>query len=98
MPQLQDLRTQIDSAIAQRRKTEKANAKQELLNFARERGFDLNELIATGKRVSARAGKPVPIKYKSKTNPSDTWTGRGRAPKWVQEYTNQGGKLEDLAV
>ncbi|OUU45967.1 MAG: hypothetical protein CBC12_12260 [Candidatus Puniceispirillum sp. TMED52] len=27
-----------------------------------------------------------------------TWSGKGRRPKWVDDYVNRGGSLDDLAV
>lgn len=42
--------------------------------------------------------KPIQPKYQSKTNPKDTWTGRGRKPKWVEDYLNVGGKLADIEI
>lgn len=41
------------------------------------------------------AGTTVPIKYK---HGDLTWSGRGRQPKFVQDYVASGGKLEDLCV
>lgn len=38
---------------------------------------------------------PVAIKYRSGEN---TWTGRGRKPKWLEEKLATGAKLEDFAV
>ncbi len=97
LPQLKELRSKIDGAIEQRCKIERANALEKIKAIARENGYELNDLL-NAKRVSSRAGKPVPVKYKSKTQPNLTWTGRGRAPKWVQEYLDNGGKLTDLEV
>ena len=37
----------------------------------------------------------VPPKYKKGKL---IWTGRGRRPKWVDEYIGRGGKLEDLLI
>lgn len=97
LPQLQTLRSEIDRAIEQRRKTDKLNALEKVKAVARETGFDLAELLG-GKRPRANAGVPVPVKYRSKTDPSLTWTGRGRAPRWVQEFLNAGGNIRDLQV
>ena len=97
LPQLQKLRSDIDRAIEQRRKADRVNALEKLKAVARESGFELSDLL-NGKRPRANAGVPVPVKYRSKTDPSLTWTGRGRAPKWVQEYLNGGGNLNDLQV
>ena len=97
LPQLQKLRSDIDRAIEQRRKADRVNALEKLKAVARESGFELSDLL-NGKRPRANSGVPVPVKYRSKTDPSLTWTGRGRAPKWVQEYLNGGGNLNDLQV
>lgn len=60
-------------------------------------GFTAKELgfRNVGSDPSAPTKKPVPIKYKKGT---ETWSGRGRQPKWVVEFVNGGGKLEDIAV
>lgn len=97
LPQLQKLRSEIDRAIEQRRRTDRVNALEKLKAVARENGFELNDLL-NGKRPRANAGVPVPVKYRSKTDPNQTWTGRGRAPRWVQEFLNAGGNLNDLHI
>lgn len=60
-------------------------------------GFTAKELgfRNVGSDPSTPTKKPVRIKYKKGT---DTWTGRGRQPKWVVEFLNGGGKLEDIAA
>lgn len=40
-------------------------------------------------------GSPVAIKYK---RGEATWTGRGRQPKWIEEYIAKGGRLDELLV
>ena len=30
--------------------------------------------------------KPVPIKYRDPADSSNTWTGRGRKPKWLEAF------------
>lgn len=59
---------------------------------------------ATKARVATKttAGKrgprgPVPVKYRHpETN--DTWTGRGKAPRWITEAESQGRKREEFLV
>ncbi|HIQ40876.1 MAG TPA: H-NS histone family protein [Sulfurivirga caldicuralii] len=41
---------------------------------------------------------PVPPKYRNPNNPSETWTGRGRQPKWVTALLSQGYTLEQLKI
>jgi DNA-binding protein H-NS len=37
----------------------------------------------------------IPVKYKSGDN---SWSGRGRQPKWVADHITKGGKLDDLLI
>ncbi len=38
------------------------------------------------------------VKYRSDSNPEDTYGGKGPRPKWLQEKVAAGRKLEDFAV
>jgi len=40
----------------------------------------------------------VEAKYKNPNDVSQTWTGRGRKPAWVQAQLDEGFSLEDLAI
>lgn len=42
--------------------------------------------------------RPIPIRYRSKRNPEDTWTGRGKQPKWLQALVLEGHKIEEFEV
>ncbi len=46
-------------------------------------------------KAEDKRSQPVAIKYRSG---EQTWTGRGRKPKWLEVYLANGGKLEDIAV
>jgi len=42
--------------------------------------------------------REVIAKYRNPDNPSETWAGRGRKPKWVQDRLDQGTPLDDLLI
>ncbi|GAB1408548.1 H-NS family nucleoid-associated regulatory protein [Thermomonas brevis] len=42
-------------------------------------------------------GKVAP-KYRNPANPQETWTGRGRQPRWLAGETAAGKKLEDFLI
>lgn len=44
-----------------------------------------------------KLGKVAP-KYRNPANPKDTWTGRGKQPKWLAAETAKGRKLEDFLI
>ncbi len=55
------------------------------------------------KKVRAARGTAMPKvkgapKYRSLTDPSSVWTGKGPRPGWVKEYIAGGGELEDLKI
>ncbi len=102
--QLKDLLKKIPAEI-KRRTEEATNAAREaaiekLKAIAREHGYSLEELAGTKKPRKSSAGvrKPVAPKYANPMNPSETWTGRGRKPLWVQAALNQGKSLDSLLI
>ena len=53
---------------------------------------------AAGTAKKAKAGGKVPPKYRNPSNPAETWTGRGKQPRWLAEYTAGGRKVEDFLI
>jgi len=96
LAELKNLLTVIPAEIKRREKDEKAQALKDLAALAAERGFSLDELLGTVSEKKERS--PVAVKYRHPTNADQAWTGRGRQPKWVAEFVQQGGTLEQLAV
>ena len=63
------------------------------------RNYGIETETLTNVLSSSRGkGLKVTTKYRSKTNPTDSWTGRGKQPKWVNAYLNENpsNKLDDL--
>lgn len=59
-------------------------------------GITAKELGFTEKSTVGPTTKtPVAVKYKQGEN---TWTGRGRQPKFIVDHLATGGKIEDLSV
>jgi len=71
---------------------------------AGKRGAKRGAKRATAKRgrpagtSSPRAGGKVPAKYRNPANPSEVWTGRGMAPRWMAEYLRQGKTKDDFLI
>ena len=47
---------------------------------------------------AGRKRSPSVAKYANPANKADTWSGRGRKPRWFSEALAKGKKPEDLAV
>ncbi|QIO32494.1 H-NS family nucleoid-associated regulatory protein [Bradyrhizobium sp. 1(2017)] len=41
---------------------------------------------------------PVLPKYRNPKNPSETWSGRGKQPRWLKAQLRSGKKLNDLLI
>ena len=87
----------VTEKIAQREKVERDAVKAELAELAKSKGFAMAELFGDAPK-SAKEKKKVPPKYRNPADSSQTWTGRGRKPKWVVEALDLGGSLDDLLI
>jgi len=95
LKELKDLQGQVAKAIASFEDRKKRQALAELEEKAREMGFSLAELTGT---TAARKRAPASAKYANPANKSETWSGRGRKPRWFADALKAGKKPEDLAV
>ena len=93
--ELLDLQKRVQAAIAERRETEQEQVRRKILELARQSGLDVSELLG-GK--APRKTKKAAVKYRNPADPSQTWTGRGRKPKWLVEALEKGNKLERFAA
>ena len=88
------LRDEIDEVIDARKNEEKVALRQQLADMAREKGFNLDEVVGRSVKRSA-----VDVKYRDPDNPENTWTGRGRMPRWMSALVKKRGvKKEDFLI
>jgi DNA-binding protein H-NS len=92
--ELEKLKGSIDSAIANRRDGELLNLRQAIDDMVEQAGFTLDEVL----QVRTSKKRAVKAKYSNPNNPAETWSGRGRKPIWVQEWTNAGRDLNDCLI
>ena len=105
------LRTNIDKALGRLDEADRKAALAAAEKAAQAHGYSLADLTA-GK--PAKAEKPVAPKkasaanddgrakvapkYRNPADASQTWSGRGRAPKWVEAHLAAGGTKDQLAI
>ncbi|MFC3630232.1 H-NS family nucleoid-associated regulatory protein [Paracoccus angustae] len=94
LKELRDLRAKLDRAISSYEDRKRREALAAIEEAAREHGFNLADLTGAKPR---RAGTVAP-KYVNPNDPTMTWTGRGRKPRWVQESLESGKQLDDLLI
>ncbi len=97
LPSLVALRAEIDGEIA----AKQASAAAEFLTDMRERaaalGLKLSDLVDV-KRSALRGGAKAAPRFRNPNDATQTWAGRGKKPKWVQEHLDAGGELSALAI
>lgn len=96
LKELRELQSQVAKAIASFEDRKKREALAELEEKARTLGYSLSEL--TGAPSVMRKRSPAVAKYANPADASDTWSGRGRKPRWFDAAMKSGKKPEDLAI
>ncbi len=95
LKELKDLQSQVGKAIASFEDRKKKEAIAALEEKARDMGFSLSEL--TGAVTSTRKRRPSTVTYRNPANAAETWTGRGRKPRWFEAAIKSGKKPEEMA-
>ena len=75
--ELADMEAQIDRLKSEKQNAERNALRQRLVDIAKEHGFDIHDLFGKGRKGT------VAVKYRDPKNPENTWTGRGRMPRWM---------------
>ncbi|TVS04656.1 MAG: H-NS histone family protein [Rhodobacteraceae bacterium] len=95
LTELKKLHKDVTKAIESFEERQRKAVLAELDALARERGFTIEQVVGV---APASTRKPVAPKYANPAAPSQTWSGRGRKPKWVVEALEAGKSLDDLAI
>lgn len=93
--ELVEAELQIARLKIEKQNAERAEVRQKLIDMAKQHGFEIQDLFGRG-----RKGKgTVAPKYRDPKKPENTWTGRGRPPRWLAAAT-KGGKVkrEDFLI
>lgn len=99
LAELQELKFHVEKKIESRAKQERSDLIEKMDALAKERGFGgLDALMGSGGDASKAKRKPVAPKYRNPADASDTWSGRGRKPRWVVDMLAAGGSLDDALI
>ena len=91
--ELNQLISDAQGMIKKKQREMRADVVQQMRQLASSVGVSF-ELVN-----EAKAGKSkTPPKYRSPTDASQTWTGRGPRPKWYREAIAAGKKPSDLLI
>lgn len=98
LSELKGLQAEIEKEIKSRQQQEVTKAREQILAIAQGLGVSVEELLANGGTKSKASGKKVQAQYQNPANTGQTWTGRGRQPKWIAEGLAGGKSLDDFRI
>ena len=92
--ELQELELKVKKAKSSVQDRSRNELRRKLEAMAAEQGFKIGDLFG------ARGGKgrTVAAKYSNPENPSETWTARGRKPRWLAAKLSSGNKIEKYLI
>jgi DNA-binding protein H-NS len=93
LPELNELEKQLKAAKMVVQKKARAKMMEEIEKIAESYGISLEEVQNTSSR-----SKPVLPRYRNPEDPTETWSGRGRQPKWVKDHLEDNGNLDALLI
>jgi len=98
LSELKGLHAEIEKEIKARQQDDVAKARQQILAIAQGLGVSVEELLASSGAKSKGNGKPVQAQYRNPADDAQTWSGRGRQPKWIAEGLAGGKSLDDFRI
>ena len=93
--QLNDLIQRAESRKSELGKERAAKVREKLAALAKAEGFTLDELFGARTRRTRRGAKP---KFRNPADHAQTWSGRGKRPRWFNAALAAGKKEKDLLI
>ena len=91
-----------------------AVVRKKMLTLAKNEGYTIAELFDGAAPATTRAPRPagtrakpakarktlgkVAPKYRNPDNTDETWTGRGKQPRWLAALTSQGRSVDEFMI
>jgi DNA-binding protein H-NS len=92
--ELWSLQELITSELVHRISAEKARLEQRLRQLGQRTAADSAQKIGHARRPYPQ----VFPKYRNPAQPSETWAGRGKQPRWLTAQLRSGKKLDDFRI
>jgi DNA-binding protein H-NS len=89
--ELWNLHEEVTVKLTQKIRSEKARLEERL------RKIEVADKVTMLNRAR-RPYPPVPPKYRNPKNPAETWSGRGKQPRWLRPQLRLGRKLNDFLI
>lgn len=95
--QLYDLINKAQSRQEELQKEKVGKLREKIHQLIKAEGLTFDDVFNTG-RAKRRSGGVVPPKYRNPADSSQTWSGRGKHPRWFNDALKAGKKEKDLLI
>src|SRR5262245_42547614 len=92
--ELQELELKVKKAKLTVHERSRSEVRQKLEAIAANAGFKLSDLFAG----RGGKGRKVAAKYANPDNPGETWSGRGRKPRWLAARLKAGDRIDKFLI
>jgi DNA-binding protein H-NS len=97
--ELWQLHEQLSDILSVRLTSEKRELEDRLGQLRREKGMRPSEVVDAQATPRERRKYPrVLPKYQNPDEPFETWSGRGKQPRWLTAALKTGHKIEEFAI
>jgi DNA-binding protein H-NS len=93
---LQELARRVDKEIEKRQSHNKKVVLDQIKDLAQSIGMTVEEVIGVAKKREKKPSAAQRTMYVNPDNPTQTWSGRGRRPRWAKESLAQGRTLKTI--
>jgi len=94
--QLNELQQDVVAALRERRQLAISQLREQFEDLAAAEGLTMEEVVGSQRGKWQRG--PKTIKYRDPDHPRNTWSGRGRTPRWLSDKLRGGKSLQDYGV
>jgi DNA-binding protein H-NS len=95
--QLNDLINKAESRKKDIKQEKVTKLRKKINDMIKAEGYTFEDVFGPRRRGRRSTGK-VPPKYFNPSNPTDTWSGRGKRPRWFNAALKSGAKEQDLLI
>lgn len=96
--QLNELISKAQVRQNELRKEKVGKVREKVNALLKAEGFTFDDVFGARTPKSKRAGTTVAAKYRNPADAEQTWSGRGKRPRWFNDAIKAGKKEKDMLI
>lgn len=96
--QLNDLINKATIRQQELRKEKVSKLREKIHALIKAEGYTFEDIFGHGRVKARKSGGIVPPKYRNPADQEQTWSGRGKRPRWFNDALKAGKKEKDLLI